>query len=131
MALTSLARSGPRLAATSELREALSACWHAFIAVALMSGLINMLYLTGSFYMLEVYDRVLPSRSVPTLVALSVLALPLVGVQGVLDTIRSRILVRVDGSLDECLSGRVYELVVHMRVRSPYPRSRPVPGGAR
>jgi ABC-type protease/lipase transport system fused ATPase/permease subunit len=40
------------------LRDALAACWHAFIAVGLMSGLINMLYLTGSFYMLEVYDRV-------------------------------------------------------------------------
>ena len=49
MALTSLARSGQRPAASSELRDALSACWHAFIAVALMSGLINMLYLTGSF----------------------------------------------------------------------------------
>ena len=74
MAVTSLARPGQRPAGTSELREALAACWHAFIAVGLMSGLINMLYLTGSFYMLEVYDRVLPSRSVPTLIALSILA---------------------------------------------------------
>ena len=53
-----------------------------------MSGLINILYLTGSFYMLEVYDRVLPSRSVPTLVALSLLALTLFAFQGVLDVIR-------------------------------------------
>jgi hypothetical protein len=39
----------------------------AFIGVAVMSGLVNILYLTGSFFMLEVYDRVIPSRSVPTI----------------------------------------------------------------
>ncbi|TMJ01406.1 MAG: type I secretion system permease/ATPase [Alphaproteobacteria bacterium] len=121
MALTSLARSGQRPAASSELREALASCWHAFIAVGLMSGLINMLYLTGSFYMLEVYDRVLPSRSVPTLVALSILALTLFAFQGVLDIIRSRILVRVAATLDERLSGRVYDLVVQLPLRSRIP----------
>ena len=42
----------------------------AIAAVAMMSSLVNILYLTGSFFMLEVYDRVLPSRSVPTLVGL-------------------------------------------------------------
>src|SRR2546430_17085052 len=95
MSLMTLARAPGRPAPSSELREALAACWHAFIAIALMSGLINILYLTGSFYMLEVYDRVLPSRSVPTLVALSILALTLFTFQGMLDVIRSRILVRV------------------------------------
>ena len=59
--------------------------------IAVVSGLINILYLTGSFYMLEVYDRVLPSRSIPTLVALSILALTLFAFQGVLDVIRSRV----------------------------------------
>ena len=48
-----------------------AACRNAFIGVGVISGLINMLYLTGSIFMLEVYDRVLPSRSVPTLVGLS------------------------------------------------------------
>src|ERR1041385_5929603 len=86
-----------------------------------MSGLINILYLTGSFYMLEGYDRVLPSRSVPTLVALSVLALTLFAFQGALDIIRARILVRVAATLDERLSGRVYDLVVQMPLRSRTP----------
>ena len=118
MSLTSAARPATRAAQTSELRQALSACWHAFIAVGLMSGLINILYLTGSFYMLEVYDRVLPSRSVPTLVALSVLALTLFAFQGVLDVIRSRILVRVAATLDERLSSRVYDIVVQLPLRT-------------
>ena len=95
MALMNLARGPGRPTPSSELREALAACWHAFIAIGLMSGLINILYLTGSFYMLEIYDRVLPSRSVPTLVALSILALTLFTFQGVLDVIRSRVMVRI------------------------------------
>src|ERR1700720_5042900 len=58
----------------SELGEALRACRSAFIGVGVMSCIINLLYLTGSIFMLEVYDRVLPSRSVPTLLGLIVLA---------------------------------------------------------
>ncbi len=76
--------------------------------------MINVLYLTGSFYMLEVYDRVLPSRSVPTLVGLSVLALGLYGFQGVLDLLRSRVLVRIGRSLDESLSARVYQTIARL-----------------
>src|SRR3954471_1893875 len=121
MAVTSLARPGQRPAGTSELREAIAACSHAFIALGLMSGLINILYVTGSFYMLEVYDRVLPSRSIPTLVALSILALTLFAFQGVLDVIRSRVLVRIAATLDERLSGRVYDMVVRMPLRSKNP----------
>ncbi len=107
-----------RQAPSSELREAIAQCRHAFIGVAVMSGLINILYLTGSFYMLEVYDRVLPSRSVPTLVALSVLAVTLFAFQGILDVVRSRIMVRVAANLDERLSAKVYDIVVQMPLRA-------------
>jgi PrtD family type I secretion system ABC transporter len=118
MSLASLARPGLSGTRSSELREAMSACWHAFIAIGVMSGLVNILYLTGSFYMLEVYDRVLPSRSVPTLVALSILALTLFAFQGVLDVIRSRVLVRIAATLDERLSTRVYDIVVQLPLRT-------------
>ena len=118
MSLMSAGRPATRSKVSSELREALASCWHAFLGVALLSGLINILYLTGSFYMLEVYDRVLPSRSIPTLVALSLLALMLFAFQGVLDVIRSRILVRVAAALDEKLSARVYDIVVQLPLRS-------------
>jgi ATP-binding cassette subfamily C protein len=101
----------------SELSAALSACRKAFVGVALFSALLNILYLTGSFYMLEVYDRVLPSRSVPTLVGITLLALLLFGFQGVLDVIRSRILVRVGGSLDEAVSERVHGVLMKLPLR--------------
>jgi len=113
-----IVRPATREARPSELREAMSACWHAFIAIAVVSGLINILYLTGSFYMLEVYDRVLPSRSIPTLVALSILALTLFTFQGILDVIRSRVMVRIAATLDERLSARVYDVVVQLPLRT-------------
>jgi PrtD family type I secretion system ABC transporter len=95
----------------------LSACRRAFLAVALFSGMSNVLMLSGALFMLEVYDRVLPSRSVPTLVALLILVVGLYGAQGVIDIIRSRILVRVGDSLDEAMSMRVYNAVVRLPLK--------------
>lgn len=96
----------------NEIAAALRQCKAAFVGVAVMSGLVNILYLTGSFFMLEVYDRVIPSRSVPTLIGLAALALALYAFQGVLEAIRGRVLARVGAALDESLSGRVFDLVV-------------------
>ncbi len=76
--------------------------------------MINLLYLTGSLFMLEVYDRVLPSRSVPTLVGLAILAGGLYTAQGFLDLIRVRILGRIGTSLDEALNARVFDTVVRL-----------------
>ncbi|WPO44358.1 type I secretion system permease/ATPase [Tardiphaga sp. 42S5] len=102
------------LPARTELGDALRACRGAFLGVGLMSCMINILYLTGSFFMLEVYDRVLPSRSVPTLVGLIILAGGLYVAQGILDLLRGRILVRIGSSLDEVLSPRVFQTVVRL-----------------
>src|SRR4029078_2244866 len=98
----------------SELGDALRACRSAFIGVGLMSCMINLLYLTGSIFMLEVYDRVLPSRSIPTLVGLIILAGGLYIAQGVLDMIRVRILGRVGTALDEALNKRVFDTIVRL-----------------
>src|SRR5215210_6274638 len=98
----------------SELGDALRACRTAFIGVGAMSCMINLLYLTGSIFMLEVYDRVLPSRSIPTLVGLAILAAGLYIAQGILDLIRGRVLVRIGTALDEALNTRVFETVVRL-----------------
>jgi ATP-binding cassette, subfamily C, bacterial PrsD len=103
-------REGP----AGELAAALRSCWGAFVATGLLSGMSNLLMLTGAIFMLEVYDRVLPSRSVPTLVGLAVLAVGLYVALGLLDLIRGRILVRIGISLDEALSGRVYQTIVRL-----------------
>src|ERR1700687_3616821 len=98
----------------SELGDALRACRSAFIGVGAMSCMINLLYCTGSLFMLEVYDRVLPSRSVPTLVGLAILAGGLYTAQGILDLIRIRILGRIGTALDESLNSRVFDTIVRL-----------------
>jgi ATP-binding cassette subfamily C protein len=98
----------------SELGDALRACRTAFFGVGAISCMINLLYLTGSIFMLEVYDRVLPSRSVPTLVGLALLAGGLYIAQGILDLIRGRILGRIGTSLDEALNARVFDTIVRL-----------------
>src|SRR5262245_19743927 len=98
----------------SELGEALRACRGAFIGVGLMCCVINLLCLTGSIFMLDVDARVLPSRSVPTLIGLIVIAAGLYMAQGVLDLIRGRILGRIGTALDEALNARVFQTVVRL-----------------
>src|ERR1700723_263335 len=98
----------------SELGDALRACRGAFIGVGVMSCMITLLFLTASLFMLEVYDRVLPSRSVPTLVGLAILAGGLYLAQGALDLIRVRILGRIGTALDESLNSRVFDTVVRL-----------------
>jgi ATP-binding cassette subfamily C protein len=102
---------------SQELAAALGACRRAFVAIALFSGMSNILMLTGALFMLEIYDRVLPSRSVPTLVALLILAAGLYAAQGVIDLIRGRILVRIGNSLDEALSMRVFDAIVRLPLK--------------
>ncbi len=82
--------------------------------MAVISGTVNILALTGSFYMLQVYDRVLASRSVSTLVALSILALGLYMFQGVLEIMRSQILVRLGGRIDRQLMAPAHTAAMRM-----------------
>ena len=107
-------RALPHDPAPSELKAALRASRSALLGVGALSCMVNILYLTGSLFMLEVYDRVLPSRSVPTLVGLVVLAGGLYVAQGLLDLLRSRVLVRIGTALDEALSQRVFQTMVRL-----------------
>jgi ATP-binding cassette subfamily C protein len=88
----------PSLKRSSELSAALARCCHALIGIGVFRAAIDLLQLTGPLFMLEVYDRVLRGRSVPTLVAISALALLMFDFQGILDVLRSRLLVRIAAS---------------------------------
>src|SRR5262249_60599219 len=89
-------RDGP----AADLSAALGSCRGAFVATGLLSGMSNLLMLTGAIFMLEVYDRVLPSRSIPTLTGLAILAVGLYVALGLLDLFRGRILTRIGLTLD-------------------------------
>jgi PrtD family type I secretion system ABC transporter len=75
----------------------------------LFSIFVNLLMLTGPLYMLQVYDRVLASRSVETLVALTVLIGGLFGLMGVLDFARGRVMARIGARFQSALDARVFD----------------------
>ncbi|HEY8333375.1 MAG TPA: type I secretion system permease/ATPase [Tardiphaga sp.] len=102
----------------SELAGFLSSCRQIFWALTIFSGVSNILMLTGSFFMLQVYDRVLPSRSVPTLIALLALAILLYLFQSGLDLIRARISARMGRHLDETLGGRIFDAVIRLPLKT-------------
>lgn len=79
-----------------------------------VSGIINLLALTGAFYMLQIYDRALTSRSIETLVVISALAVGLYLFQGVLDVTRSQILVRLGARADQGLAPLAHAVAVDM-----------------
>jgi PrtD family type I secretion system ABC transporter len=104
--------------APATIRGALKSCRGVFVYLGIFSGVINVLMLTGSFFMLQVYDRVLPSQSVPTLVGLAVLATALYVLQGALELIRSRVSVRIGAHLDQTLGSRVYDALVRLPLKT-------------
>lgn len=85
-----------------------------FVFLFGMSGIINILALTGAFYMLQIYDRALTSGSVPTLVAISVLAIGLYFFQGIFDVIRAQILVRIGARLDRRIAPMAHQVAIDM-----------------
>ena len=88
------------------------------IGIGVFSAAINVLQLTGPVFMLEIYDRVIPGRSIPTLIGISLLAFILFGLQGVLDIVRSRVLVRIAASIDQKVSPRVYDVAAKLPLRA-------------
>lgn len=96
----------------NEPLRALMKCKSDIVFIGIASALINALYLTSSFFMLEVYDRVIPSKSIPSLFALAILVLTLYAFHGAFETLRSRMLVRVAGALDEAVNGRMFRALI-------------------
>jgi ATP-binding cassette subfamily C protein len=107
--------------------KAFSGCRAGFVSAGIFSGVINILMLTGPLFMLQIYDRVLASGSVPTLVALSLVVLLLYAFYAFLDIIRSRVLVRLGRRIEEQLRTPVFDAVAaHALRRSPGVGSQPL-----
>jgi ATP-binding cassette subfamily C protein len=99
----------------------------AFVFVAIFSGLINILMLTGPLFMIQVYDRVLSSKSVPTLVALAAVAIALYAFSGLLDFVRTRIMIRVGTVVDGEIRMPVFRRVLaHAVQKTPNVGTQPL-----
>ena len=103
---------------TFDLAAAMAKYRGVIVGLGLMSGLVNLLALTGSLYMMQVYDRVLPSRSIPTLIGLTVVMVILYCAHGGLDFIRTRIMARVGLKIDTALRAKVFDAVLILPLRS-------------
>lgn len=101
-----------RLSGREELQAARRQSRGLYWAVGLFSFFANMLMLTGPLYMLQVYDRVLGSRSEATLVALSLLVVFLYGTMGILDYTRGRIVARVGARFQDTMDRRVFDAML-------------------
>ncbi|WP_371876779.1 type I secretion system permease/ATPase [Sphingomonas sp. DG1-23] len=86
------------------LRAALALCRRHFVSAALFSALINLLYIVPTLYMLQVYDRVVPTQGVQTLAFLTMVLLFALATLSLLDRIRTRLLVRAGVQLDATLA---------------------------
>ncbi len=98
-----------------------------FATVAIFSTVVNILMLTGSLYMLQVYDRVLASGSKETLLALSILVAGLFAIMGVLDYVRTRVAARIGAIVQARLDARVFRAILR---RSVMPNERAKPASA-
>jgi ATP-binding cassette subfamily C protein len=107
------------MAGLAELRAARKESGGLILSAFLFSIFVNMLQLTGSLYMLQVYDRVLGSRSEATLVALSVLVVFLFIMMGILDHVRGRVMARIGAKFQHNLDRRVFEASVKRMAYAP------------
>ncbi|MEM8553347.1 MAG: ABC transporter transmembrane domain-containing protein, partial [Pseudomonadota bacterium] len=101
-----------KAAGERELKEARSESNGLFLFVALFSVFVNLLMLTGPIFMLQVYDRVLGSRSEATLVALAALVAFLYLMMGLLDYVRGRVLARIGARFQAKLDKRVFSAAI-------------------
>lgn len=104
-----------------ELRSVRRRSRRLYWAVGIFSFFANMLMLTGPLYMMQVYDRVLGSRSEQTLVALSLLVLFLYGMMGLLDYSRGRIMARVGARFQATLDRRGFDAMIRRSAVAPDP----------
>lgn len=103
----------------NDLRKVLRYCRGSFLHVGIFSLFINLLMLVPPLYMLQVYDRVITTRSAETLLMLTLVVVFLFMVMGGLELMRSRILVRVGNKLDVLISPRLYHAMFQRTLMMP------------
>ena len=109
------------LASADPVAQALRESARRMIGVAVFSGVINILMLSGSLYMLQVYDRVIPSRNIATLLGLSLMVLFAYLVQGYFDAMRARMLCRIATLFDGALQGAIHIALATLPLRGVKP----------
>lgn len=103
----------------TELQKALLSVKSAFVSVGFFSLFINLLMLVPALYMLQVYDRVLTSRSEDTLLMLTLIVVILFITMGLIEFVRSRILIRVGNGIDQYLNENLFSSMFRRSINEP------------
>lgn len=103
----------------TDLQRALSACKGSFVSVGFFSMFVNLLMLVPPMYMLQVYDRVLTTQSLDTLIMLTLVVVFLFMIMGGLELVRSRMLVRIGNRLDTTINQRLYSAMFRRSIVAP------------
>ncbi|PSJ45131.1 type I secretion system permease/ATPase [Zobellella endophytica] len=101
----------------SELAQVLFRLRRTFISLAAFSGVVNLLMLTPAVYMLQIYDRALVSSNVNTLLMLSLLVIGLYLLLGLLEMVRSSVMIRVGNRLDTSINKRIFSAAFERNLR--------------
>lgn len=104
---------------SSELKEAILKSKRSFILAGFFSLFINLLMLVPPLYMLQLYDRVLTSRSEDTLIMLTGIVVVLFITMALLEIVRSKMLVKVGNKLDSILSQRIFDTLFELANKHP------------
>lgn len=102
---------------SNEILAALAACRRGFASVGAFSAVINLLMLAPALYMLQVYDRVLASGNSMTLAMLTLMVLGLFAFMGLLEWVRSLVVIRLGAQIDQRLGARVYDATFDASLR--------------
>jgi len=105
---------------SNELSAAIRAQLPHFAVAGVFSGVINLLYLSSPLYLMQIYNRVLVSENVTTLILLTLILVCALLTMGALDALRSQLLVRAGMRLDRSLAGRVFDALVRKSAKLGY-----------
>ena len=108
---------GETQAASTPLARAVATCRAQFMAVGVFSGVVNVLQLTVSLYMMQVFDRVLSTRNLNTLLYLTLIAMAALALMALLEGARSRIMQRIGAWMEEKVAPEGFARAVESQLR--------------
>ncbi|WP_374385923.1 type I secretion system permease/ATPase [Brevundimonas sp.] len=109
-----MAKTTPADRPTDEFAAALRQCLPLFWTAVVFGGGVNILFLASPLFLLQIYNRVIPSGSLPTLIMLFVVLIVALGTMALLDAIRTQVLIKAAARLDRLLSLRLFQAVLDL-----------------
>lgn len=119
MSIKKIKKPSNEIEEANEIRAAVLASKKSFLMTGFFSIFVNILMLVPPLYMLQLYDRVVTSRSNDTLIMITALLILLIITMALLEIVRSKVLMKIANKLDAQLSGRVFDTLFDLANKRP------------